>query len=132
MRAELIAPVRGCATDTRAFEPADVPALASLMYRAYLDIAARHGFVALMGGLDYRASPDSGSAIGARFSVDDPLLPAWRDVAANLTAYPVEATDGGLKVAANVSFDIPHRHWSHLFAIMPLHDWTWRGADAPH
>lgn len=34
------------------------------MYRRYLDTAARHGFNALMGGLDYRASPDWGSLLG--------------------------------------------------------------------
>ena len=28
------------------------------MYTRYLEVAAAHGFVALMGGLDYRASPD--------------------------------------------------------------------------
>ncbi len=45
----------------------DMPqALAELrgMYCRYLDTAARHGFVALMGGLDYRASPDWGSLLG--------------------------------------------------------------------
>ncbi|MDT5102800.1 MAG: homocysteine S-methyltransferase, partial [Mycobacterium sp.] len=30
----------------------------------YLDIAARHGFGVVMGGLDYRASPDWGSLLG--------------------------------------------------------------------
>ena len=41
-------------------------ALAELqgMYRRYLDTAARHGFAVLMGGLDYRASPDWGSKLG--------------------------------------------------------------------
>lgn len=41
-------------------------ALADLqgMYRRYLDTAAKHGFVALMGGLDYRASPDWGALLG--------------------------------------------------------------------
>lgn len=34
------------------------------MYRSYLDVAARHGCVALVGGLDYRASPDWGRKIG--------------------------------------------------------------------
>ena len=34
------------------------------MYQGYLDVAARHGCVALMGGLDYRASPDWGRKIG--------------------------------------------------------------------
>ncbi|MCU0252563.1 MAG: homocysteine S-methyltransferase family protein [Vicinamibacterales bacterium] len=34
------------------------------IYRRYLDVAARHGFVALMGGLDYRASPDWAGKLG--------------------------------------------------------------------
>lgn len=34
------------------------------MYRRYLETAVRHGFVALMGGLDYRASPDWASKLG--------------------------------------------------------------------
>jgi S-methylmethionine-dependent homocysteine/selenocysteine methylase len=34
------------------------------MYGRYLDIAARHGFGVVMGGLDYRASPDWGSLLG--------------------------------------------------------------------
>ena len=34
------------------------------MYRAYLDVAAAHGFVPLMGGLDYRASPDWAGKLG--------------------------------------------------------------------
>ncbi len=34
------------------------------MYRAYLDTAARHRMCALMGGLDYRASPDWGALLG--------------------------------------------------------------------
>ena len=34
------------------------------MYRSYLDTAARHGFGALMGGLDYRASPGWAARLG--------------------------------------------------------------------
>jgi homocysteine S-methyltransferase len=34
------------------------------MYGRYLDIAARHGFGVVVGGLDYRASPDWGSLLG--------------------------------------------------------------------
>jgi homocysteine S-methyltransferase len=34
------------------------------MYRRYLDTAAQHGFGALMGGLDYRASPDWAGLLG--------------------------------------------------------------------
>ena len=39
-------------------------AMLQAMYRAYLETAARHGFVALMGGLDYRASPDWARRLG--------------------------------------------------------------------
>lgn len=34
------------------------------MYARYLDVAARHGFCPLMGGLDYRASPDWAALLG--------------------------------------------------------------------
>ncbi len=34
------------------------------MYGRYLDTAARHGFGVVMGGFDYRASPDWGSLLG--------------------------------------------------------------------
>jgi S-methylmethionine-dependent homocysteine/selenocysteine methylase len=34
------------------------------MYRRYLSVAARHGLSVLLGGLDYRASPDWGSLLG--------------------------------------------------------------------
>jgi len=34
------------------------------MFRSYLDVAARHKVCALMGGLDYRASPDWGKLLG--------------------------------------------------------------------
>jgi homocysteine S-methyltransferase len=36
------------------------------MYRRYLDTAARHGFGVVMGGLDYRASPDWAALLGYR------------------------------------------------------------------
>ena len=34
------------------------------MFRSYLEVAAKHEFCALMGGLDYRASPDWGELLG--------------------------------------------------------------------
>lgn len=34
------------------------------IYADYLDVAARHGFCALMGGMDYRASPDWAAKLG--------------------------------------------------------------------
>lgn len=44
-------------------DPAAVSDLTD-MYRRYLTVAAEHGFVPLMGGLDYRASPDWGAKLG--------------------------------------------------------------------
>lgn len=49
------------------FELVDSPsAMSDLsdMYRRYLDVAAKHGFGALIAGLDYRASPDWAKKIG--------------------------------------------------------------------
>lgn len=49
------------------FELMDKPAaVADLqdMYRRYMDVAAKHGFAALMAGFDYRASPDWGKKLG--------------------------------------------------------------------
>ena len=34
------------------------------MFRSYLEVAAKHEFCALMGGIDYRASPDWGALLG--------------------------------------------------------------------
>ncbi len=34
------------------------------MFRSYLEVAAKHEFCVLMGGLDYRASPDWGELLG--------------------------------------------------------------------
>lgn len=44
----------------------DAQAVADLrrMYDSYLEAAAKHQFVPLMGGLDYRASPDWGAKLG--------------------------------------------------------------------
>lgn len=44
-------------------QPAAVAELRG-MYGRYLDTAAEHGFAVLMGGLDYRASPDWASLLG--------------------------------------------------------------------
>ena len=44
-------------------DPSAVDALEG-MYRTYLDVVAAHGLSALIGGLDYRASPDWGRLLG--------------------------------------------------------------------
>lgn len=44
----------------------NVKAMSALrgMFRQYLDVVAKHGICALMGGMDYRASPDWGAKLG--------------------------------------------------------------------
>jgi homocysteine S-methyltransferase len=65
----------------------DASAMAELrdMYGRYLDTAARHGLGAVIGGLDYRASPDWASLLGySRESLADMQMRAidfLRDVA---------------------------------------------------
>jgi len=67
------------------------------------------------------------TALAQQFSIPDPDLPLWADVAANLTAFPTD--DNGLRVAADVPFSVPHRHFSHLFAIYPLRLVNWDPRD---
>src|SRR6056297_1284777 len=53
------------------FELMDQPrAVANMrdMYQRYLDVAARHGFGALLAGFDYRASPDWAKKLGYSFA----------------------------------------------------------------
>jgi alpha-L-fucosidase 2 len=48
------------------------------------------------------------------------MLPRWKDMLENITSYPVD--ERGLKIGRNLSFDRPHRHYSHLFSIFPLYE----------
>ena len=54
-----------------------------------------------------------------RLGIDDPLLPAWRDIAARLADFP-EGDDGFL-IARGVPMDSSHRHYSHLLMVYPLY-----------
>jgi homocysteine S-methyltransferase len=71
------------------------------MYGRYLDTAARHGFGVVVGGLDYRASPDWGALLGySRESLAEMQLRAidfLRDV-----ARPYEGQVPALKYAGIV------------------------------
>lgn len=55
-----------------------------------------------------------------RLKMDEPMLPRWKDLLENITPYPVD--ERGLKIGKNLSFDRPHRHYSHLFSIFPLYE----------
>jgi alpha-L-fucosidase 2 len=53
-----------------------------------------------------------------RLRLDEPLLPRWRDVLANLTPFPTDSA--GLMVGRDRPWKESHRHYSHLLAIYPL------------
>ena len=57
-------------------------------------------------------------ASAERLRVDEPLLPRWRDVLANLAPFPTDSA--GLMVGAGRPWKESHRHYSHLLAIYPL------------
>ncbi len=57
--------------------------------------------------------------IDARLGTGDPLVSAWRDIAARLTSFP-EGEEGFL-IARDVPLDSSHRHYSHLLMVYPLY-----------
>lgn len=58
--------------------------------------------------------------INGLLALDDPLAPAWQDIAARLAAFPEDAAQGFL-IAREVPLDSSHRHYSHLLMVYPLH-----------
>ena len=57
-------------------------------------------------------------AAAARLKIDDPLMPHWREILADLTPYPTN--NDGLMIGRDVPFKVSHRHYSHLLAVYPL------------
>ena len=53
-----------------------------------------------------------------RLRIEDPLIPRWQAVLANLTPYPIDAS--GLMIGSGVPLAVSHRHFSHLLGIYPL------------
>lgn len=57
--------------------------------------------------------------LNERYKLNDPKLPEWKRVLAELVEYPVD--DLGLMVGAGVSHSKSHRHWSHMLMVFPLY-----------
>lgn len=55
-----------------------------------------------------------------KFNNKEAALPQWKEFVQNIVSYPVD--DRGIKIGQNLSFDRPHRHYSHLFSIFPLYE----------
>lgn len=58
--------------------------------------------------------------ITGRLKIDDPLVPAWKEVLENLTPYPTDPANG-LMIGKEVPYGFSHRHYSHLLAAYPLY-----------
>ncbi len=58
--------------------------------------------------------------ITSRLHINDPMIPRWKDLLANMADYNTNAN--GIMVGKDMPFAKPHRHYSHLFAIFPLYD----------
>lgn len=55
----------------------------------------------------------------ARLKIDDPLIPEWRRIIAELAPYPQDAT--GVMIGAGLPLRSSHRHYSHLLMAYPLY-----------
>ena len=66
--------------------------------------------------------------LNTRFHLNDPLVPFWESVLTSLVPYPTDPLHG-YNVSLGVGFDVLHRHFSHLFALFPLHNVVWDEKD---
>ncbi|MHC4252172.1 MAG: discoidin domain-containing protein [Planctomycetota bacterium] len=62
-------------------------------------------------------------ALDARYKLNDPLVPKWRNVLAKLVNYPTD--EHGLRVGATLAATRSHRHWSHMLMMHPLRIMNW-------
>ncbi len=65
--------------------------------------------------------------LASQLDIHDPLIPRWRDVVNRLAPFPTN--EHGYMVDSVNGFNIPHRHFSHLFSIYPLHLTNWDDVD---
>ncbi|MFC5050447.1 hypothetical protein ACFPK9_07465 [Rubritalea spongiae] len=56
--------------------------------------------------------------INQEFTLNDPLTTEWQNIVDNLVEFQIDET--GLRIAKDIPFDKPHRHYSHLLAFYPL------------
>jgi len=54
-----------------------------------------------------------------RLSINDELVPVWKDILANLVEYPTDKN--GFMIGKNVPMDKSHRHYSHMLMVYPLY-----------
>lgn len=60
-------------------------------------------------------------SLAARYGLTSPYLAQWQATLARMTWFPVDAASGTLEIYRGIPYGTPHRHFSHLFSIWPLH-----------
>lgn len=63
-----------------------------------------------------------------RLKVNDPDIPRWKDILARVVDPPVDQY--GLMIGSDVSFEKPHRHYSHLMSLVPFRTWDFEDKQA--
>jgi hypothetical protein len=58
--------------------------------------------------------------LNARYQLNDPLIPVWKDALAKLATYPVD--ENGIRIGEKTPYEVSHRHWSHILMVHPLHN----------
>ena len=56
-----------------------------------------------------------------RYGLTSPHLPAWAATLKNMTWFPIDGASDTLEIYRGTPYGTPHRHFSHLFSIWPLH-----------
>ncbi|WP_316831745.1 glycosyl hydrolase family 95 catalytic domain-containing protein [Pedobacter aquatilis] len=70
------------------------------------------------------------SDVNTQLKLNDSDTDKWKDLAANLSEYPKDAT--GFMIARGLPLSTSHRHYSHLLMIYPYHLINWENpADRP-
>jgi len=68
--------------------------------------------------------------IDEKFSINDPMLPQWKDFLEKMPDFQY-SDETGFKVSETTEFlHTDHRHFSHLFLIYPYHMLDWNDAEA--
>lgn len=59
--------------------------------------------------------------LSKRYGLNSPHLPAWTATLAKFTFFPIDNRTNTLSIYRGIPYGTPHRHFSHLFSIWPLH-----------
>jgi hypothetical protein len=59
--------------------------------------------------------------LAERHKLSSPFLSAWAATLKSITFFPIDQPTQTLGIYAGVPYNQPHRHFSHLFSIWPLH-----------